>query len=148
MNSGTITAIAAISGSLVGALSSLVSTWMGQRHQDRRDFLEREITRREELYSDFITEAARHFVAALGHNLTDTDPLVAPYALLSRIRLTASSQVLAASEAVSRAIVDAYAKPNLTLEDLYALTMRDEDPLRDFSTACRAELEAMRKRSR
>jgi len=28
------------------------------------------------------------------------------------------------------------------------LTMRDEDPLRDFSTACRTELEAMRKRSR
>jgi hypothetical protein len=148
MNPGTITALAAIVGSMVGALSSIASTWIVQRHQDRRDFLQREITRREVLYSEFITEIARGFLAAVEQHLTDAQPLVAPYALLSRIRLTASSPVLAAGEAVVRALVDAYAKPNLTPEEFYALTMRDEDPLRDFSTVCRAELESMRKRSR
>ena len=35
--SGAITALAAIFGSLVGALGSSTSTWIIQRHQDRRD---------------------------------------------------------------------------------------------------------------
>jgi hypothetical protein len=39
MNSGLITALAAISGSLVGALSSAVSTSIVQKHQDRRDLV-------------------------------------------------------------------------------------------------------------
>jgi hypothetical protein len=43
MSPGTITALAAIFGSLVGALGSSVSTWVTQRHQDRRDLLAREI---------------------------------------------------------------------------------------------------------
>jgi hypothetical protein len=148
MNPGTITALAAIVGSMVGALSSIASTWIVQRHQDRRDFLQREITRREVLYSDFITEAARSLIAAVGHNLTEAEQLIAPYALLSRIRLTASPQVLAAAEAVTRAIVETYAKPNLTSEEIHAAAMGGEDPLRDFSAVCRAELEGMRKRSR
>jgi hypothetical protein len=58
MNSGMITALAAISGSLVGALGSAVGTWITQRHQDRRDLLGKQIVRREVLYSDFIAESA------------------------------------------------------------------------------------------
>jgi hypothetical protein len=41
--SGAITALAAIFGSLVGALGSSTSTWIIQRHQDRRDLLARKI---------------------------------------------------------------------------------------------------------
>lgn len=39
MNPGMITALAAVSGSLVGALGSAVGTWITQRHEDRRDLL-------------------------------------------------------------------------------------------------------------
>src|ERR1700747_427968 len=39
MNSGMITALAAISGSLVGALGSAVGTWITQRFQKRRDLV-------------------------------------------------------------------------------------------------------------
>jgi hypothetical protein len=147
MKAETMTALALIAGSIVGALGSLVGTWIAQRHQDRRDFLQREITRREVLYSDFITEAARSLIAAVGHNLTEAEQLIAPYALLSRIRLTASPQVLAAAEAVTKGIVETYAKPNLTSEEIHAAAMGGEDPLREFSAVCRAELEGMRKRS-
>ena len=37
MNSGLIAACAAIAGSFVGALGSVVGTFITQRHQDRRD---------------------------------------------------------------------------------------------------------------
>jgi hypothetical protein len=146
MDSGTITAIAALAGSVAGVLSSLGGTWILQRYRGRHDIMQREIARRETLYSDFITEAARGFLTAAGHHLADAKLLVPLYALLNRIRLTASSQVLAAAEAVTKAIVDSYANPNLTPEELHDLTMRGEDPLSDFSVVCRAELEAMRKR--
>jgi hypothetical protein len=148
MEAGIMTALAAITGSLAGSLSSLASTWISQRHEDRRDFMDREIMRREALYSDFITEAARGLIVAAGHQLTEYERLAAPYALLGRIRLTASSPVLKAAEALTRAIVDAYTKPNLTAEELHAVAMEKKDPLGEFSAVCRAELEAMRKRSR
>ena len=54
----TISALAAIFGSLTGALGSNFSTWIGQRHQDRRDLLEKKISQHEQLYSDFIGETA------------------------------------------------------------------------------------------
>jgi hypothetical protein len=52
MNSGVITATAAIAGSLVGAFGSATPTWITARHQDRRNLLGQQIARREMLYSD------------------------------------------------------------------------------------------------
>ena len=65
MNAGIIAAAAAIFGSLVGALGSVVGTWITQRHQDIRDLLAKTIVRRESLYSDFIAESARLLVDAM-----------------------------------------------------------------------------------
>src|SRR5271155_1615666 len=111
---GTLTALAALFGSLVGALGSALSTWITQRHQDRRDLLARQVFHREQLYSDFITESARLLVDALEHNVGDPKNLIPVYALLSRIRLSSSSDVLARSEEVVRDIIGTYEKPNLT----------------------------------
>ena len=65
MSPETIPALAAIFGSLVGALGSSISTSIPQRHQDRRDLLARKIIHLEQSYSDFITERARVLVDAL-----------------------------------------------------------------------------------
>src|SRR5258707_4978259 len=70
MSPGTITALAAIFGSLVGALGSSAGTWITQRHQDRRDLLPIKISHREQLYSDFITDSARSLVYHPVHNVT------------------------------------------------------------------------------
>lgn len=88
MNSGLISALAAIAGSLVGALSSAVSTSVVQKHQDRRDLVGKKIVRCEVLYSDFIAESARLLVDALQHNVGDPQKLIPVYALLRRIRLS------------------------------------------------------------
>jgi hypothetical protein len=58
MNSGTLTVLAAIAGSMVGALGSLLGSWITQKHQDRLDLLEKQIIHRETLYSHFISESA------------------------------------------------------------------------------------------
>src|SRR5580692_321897 len=105
MNSGMLAACAALSGSIVGALGSVVGTWIIQRHQDRRDLLAKKIIRREALYSDFIAESARMLVDALEHSVSDPQKLIPVYALLSRIRLSSSSRVLGTAEEVIKSIL-------------------------------------------
>ena len=94
LNSAMITALAAITGSLVGAFGSAVGTWITARHQDRRDLLGKQIARREALYSDFIGESVRLLVDAMQHNASDLQNMLPVYALLSRIRLSSSKAVL------------------------------------------------------
>ncbi|HEY0703910.1 MAG TPA: hypothetical protein VGD60_14170 [Candidatus Acidoferrales bacterium] len=143
MNSGTITALAAIFGSLVGALGSSLSTWITQRHQDRRDLLAKKVFRREELYSSFISESARLLVDALEHDVLNPTNLIPAYALLNRMRLSSSPQVLAAGENVVRGIIGSYAQPNLSPREIEARAASGDDPLRIFSEICREEIEEM-----
>jgi hypothetical protein len=53
----------------------------------------KKIFHREELYSAFITESAR-ILDASEHNVIDPNNLIPAYALLSRIRLSSSPEVL------------------------------------------------------
>jgi hypothetical protein len=101
-------ALAAIFGSITGALGSSLSTWITQRHADRRDLLARRIFHREQLYSDFITECTRILVDALENSFKDPDKLIPAYALLSRVRLSASRDVLTTAEGLVRDIVNIY----------------------------------------
>jgi hypothetical protein len=146
MNSGVIAACSAIAGSIVGAMGSVVGTWITQRHQDMRDLLAKTISRRESLYSDFITESARVLVDAMQHNVSDPQKLIPIYALLSRIRLSSSPKVLEAAEAVIRTVLAIYPQPNLTPEQIESTAVGDDDPLRRFGDACRVELETLGKR--
>lgn len=143
MNSG-ITALAALSGSLVGALGSAIGTWISQRHQGHRDLLERKIVRREALYSDFIAESARLLVDAMEQNVGDPHKMVPVYALLSRMRLSSSSRVLESAEEVIKIIVSTFQEPNLTAEQIQSRAASDEGPLRRFGSTCRSELDLMR----
>ena len=144
----SISALAAIFGSLTGALASSVSTWITQRHQDRRDLLAKRIFYREQLYSDFISESASALADAIQHDLQDPNKLTPTYALLSRIRLSSSPNVLASAEQVVQHIIGAYSEPNLSSEELKSMVAKRRDPLREFSNICRAELEAIQRQLR
>jgi len=137
-------AVAAICGSMTGALGSSLSSWITQRHADRRDLLARRIFHREQLYSDFITECTRILVDALENSFKDPDKLIPAYALLSRVRLSASRDVLASAEGLVRDIVIMYSEPNLTPEQIRSRALRGSDPLKRFSELCRTELDSMR----
>ena len=138
-----ITALAAIAGSLVGALGSAIGTWITARHQDRRDLLGKQFARREALYSDFIGESARLLVDAMQHNASELKTMLPVYALLGRIRLSSSEPVLQEAEEVIRMILSTYPEPNLTAEQIESHAVNGRDPLRQFSDTCRRELDSL-----
>jgi hypothetical protein len=140
-----ITALAAIAGSLVGALGSAIGTWITARHQDRRNLLGNQIARREALYSDFIGESARLLVDAMQHNTSDLQRLLPIYALISRIRLSSSEAVQEEAERVLNTIVGTYPQPNLTAEQIQSRAVNGQNPLKEFSETCRTELELLQR---
>ena len=79
---------------------------------------------------------------AVQHNFQDPKKLVPTDALLSRIRLSSSTNVLKSAERVIQHIIVAYSEPNLTSVEIQFGDKR-EDILREFSDICRAELDAM-----
>jgi hypothetical protein len=141
-SAATISALAAIFGSLTGALASLAGNSIMQRHQNRRDLLAKIIFYREQLYSDFISESARALADAIEHNFQDPGKLVPAYALLSRIRLSSSDDVLAGAEGVIEHIFSTYSEPKLNSGDIPVKGKHDKS-LRDFSDHCRRDLESI-----
>jgi hypothetical protein len=141
MDSTIITAIAAALGSLIGSAASIGTTWITQRTQTVSAHKEGKLRNRETLYGEFITEASRLTVEALGNSLERPETLVKLYGILGRIRLVAGDPVLAAAEACCHHIIDLYAKPNMTAEQIrVSFEQHRLDPIRDFSVACRTEL--------
>jgi hypothetical protein len=98
---------------------------------------------REQLYSDFISETAHAFADAVQHTFHDPSRLLPSYALLSRTRLSSSSNVVESAERVVNRILATYAQPNLTTEEFHAWAGEQNDPLRDFSNICRHDLECL-----
>jgi hypothetical protein len=144
MDSTVVTATAAALGSLVGALVSVVTTWITQRKQAILASTEWKLRERESLYGQFLAEASRLAVDALSHSLERPDQLAGLYGLLSRIRLLSSDEVLGKAEDCCRRIVERYRRPNMTSDQLHAAFEANElDPLKEFSAACRVELLAM-----
>ena len=144
-SSAMISALAAVFGSLVGALGSSASAWIAQRHQDRRELIAKKVSALERLYSDFINEGARLLIDALQHSLEDATTLARIYALLSRIRLSSSTDVIESGEQLIETILRTYFEPNLTQEEIQAAANTHNDHLQEFSSMCRRELESVGK---
>ena len=141
MDSTIIPAGAAVCGSLVGAAATIVTTWITQRTQTAHTKRGETLRHSETLYGEFITEASRLAVEAFSNSLERPDTFVKLYGITGRIRLVATDPVLAAADASIRQIIDLYAKPNLTVEQIRLAFERDRlDPIRDFSIACRRAL--------
>jgi hypothetical protein len=143
LSPASITAIAAVCGSIVGAMGSSVGAWIVHRNENRRDLLAKQLFHREQLYSDFIAQSARALTDAMQHNFRDPHQLIPSYALLSRIRLSSSTVVVESAEQVINAILESYVQPNLTPEDFQAWASKRNDPLREFSNICRRDLETL-----
>ncbi|MFO1303612.1 MAG: hypothetical protein U1F54_07755 [Burkholderiales bacterium] len=143
MNTAIISALAAILGSVVGGTATILTAWMTQRFQSRREFARAEAQKKETLYTEFISECSKLLIDSLDHNLSSPDVLVQVYALVSRMRLTSSEEVVTAAEAAVARIVHRYTLPNLSAEEIASLAKTPQtrdDPLKPFSEACRAEL--------
>ena len=144
-NPATIPTLSAFLGSVIGALSSTVSAWIGQRQRERRELVANNVSHLEQLYSDFINESARLLVDAVQHSLEDPSTLVPIYALISRIRLRSSTEVIESGERLIATILKIYFEPNLTPEEIQAAANKHNDHLQEFSNVCRRELESLGK---
>ena len=141
MEPSIITALAAAGGSIVGGAATVTTSWINQHKQTVREQTQARVREREKLYGEFITEASRLAVDAVSHSLESLEQLVILYGILGRIRLISGEDVLAEAENCCRRIVDLYARPNITVEQVRATLDPDElDPLKPFSATCRAEL--------
>ena len=144
MNAAYLSALSALAGSVIGGSISGVTTWLSQRTQARAGELIREMSRRDELYADFIVEASKAYGEALVSNQPQVQGLVALYAMISRMRVMSSPRTVASAEKIMTTIVETYFAPNITIRDLHELIKSgvQMDPLKDFSEAARAERRA------
>ena len=142
-NPAAIPTLAAFGGSIVGVLSSTVSAWIVQRHRERRELVAKNLSHLEQLYSDFINESAGLLVDAAQHSLDDPSHLVPIYALISRIRLRSSAEVIESGERLIATIVKTYVGPNLTSDEIPVAANKHNDHLQEFSRICRLELESL-----
>ncbi len=140
MNPATLSALAALLGSAVGALASLATTLLTQHHQDRVQRRAQEMARRERLFGEFIVQAAKLFADALTHDyLSDPSVLVPLYALKAQLGLFASTATIDRADEVLQLIIDTYYRPNANFHE--AVQAGDYDILQAFTKACRAELD-------
>lgn len=144
MDVAYISALAALAGSVVGGLTSGLTTWLSQRAHARAGQLAREMSRRDDLYKDFILAASKAYGDALMSNEPRIQEILALYAMISRMRLMSLPRTVACAEKVMDTTLATYFAPNKTLRELHELTKSEVgiDPLKDFSEAAREELAA------
>jgi hypothetical protein len=144
MDVAYISALAALSGSVVGGMTAGLTTWLSQRAQVKAGQLAREMSRRDDLYKDFILAASKAYGDALLNSEPQIQEILALYAMVSRMRLMSLPRTLACAEKVMDRTLATYFKPNKTIREIHELTKTGVvfDPLKDFSEAAREELVA------
>jgi hypothetical protein len=135
-------AVAAFSGSASGTLATVLTGLFTQRRKDRALRRSGAKSQHQELYRSFVEEASRLYADALFNDPPETSKLVELYALISRMRIVSSDEVIHAAEKAGRMIVETYLSPNRTFGDLPGL-LDAMDPLRDFSEASRREMQTL-----
>ena len=138
MNAAYLSAVSALAGSVIGGFTSLATTWLSQRGQEKLQQRTQERVKRETLFSQFIEEASSLYADAFSHDGTDLSKLSGLYAMISRMRLLTSKDIVDHAEKVSHLIIDTYLAPHKTFRDVVELRKSNVlDPLKEFSDACR-----------
>jgi hypothetical protein len=129
-------------GATIGGLTSVGTAWMTQLAARRDINRQAEQSNREVLYGDFIAEASRLYGDALSHGKNDVTSLVQLYAIVAKMRLFTSREIVVAAEDVMRAITETYLAPNRrTLRELHSFAQEGGmDFLLAFGEACRKDL--------
>src|SRR6201982_12401 len=142
MDVAYISALSALAGSVIGGLTSGMTSWLNQRSVAKAGQLAHELLRRQDLYKDFIIAASKAYAEALVVSEPKIEELIALYAMISRMRVTSSPNIVACAERVLVETTSAYFEPNRTVPELRELIRSGTgvDPLKDFAEAVREEL--------
>jgi hypothetical protein len=142
IDSGYITALAALGGAALGGLTSFATSWTTLRTQMKAQRRDSSKSSRQKLYKAFIDGAAKIYGDALIHDKLETTGLIDLHALVSRMRIVSSRPVIETAVNVVKAITETYTQPNKSPEEIEAMISNGSvDILRSFSEACRDELE-------
>jgi hypothetical protein len=136
-----LSAIAALVGTFVGGITSIATSWLGQQRQTKEQRIARKKDELQDLYKQFILDASKLYIDALGHNTTELPKLVDIYATINRMRVLSPPKVVAEADKALRMIIDTYAQENRTFSGIrQSISQGFPDPLRAFSRACNDEL--------
>ena len=142
MDSGYITAFAALGGAALGGLTSFATSWTTLRIQMKSQRSASSKSKRQKLYKAFIDDAARIYGDALMHDKLETTGLIDLHALVSRMRIVSSAPVIETAVNVVKVITETYSQPNKSPEEIEAMISNGSvDILQSFSEACRDEFE-------
>jgi hypothetical protein len=143
MDVASISALSALAGSVIGGLTSGITSWLNQRSLARAGQLAHELMRRQELYKNFITAASKAYGKALVVNEPKIEELIALYAMISRMRVLSSPHIVASAERILLETTSAYFEPNRTVPELRELIRSGTgvDPLKYFAEAVRGEMQ-------
>ena len=142
MDSGYITALAALGGAALGGLTSFATSWTTLRIQMKSQRSASSKSKRQKLYKAFIDGAARIYGDALLHDKLETTGLIDLHALVSRMRIVSSGPVIETAVKVVKVITETYSQPNKSPEEIEAMISNGSvDILQSFSEACRDEFE-------
>ncbi|MEH2473403.1 hypothetical protein V1281_005411 [Nitrobacteraceae bacterium AZCC 2161] len=145
MDTSIISAVAALIGAAIGGLTSVLASWLTQRTHARAQWLTQESIRRQELYKEFIEEAASCYADALLHEKPEIPAWIQLYAKIGRMRVLSSPRVIVCAEEVGQKIINTYMVPNKTfLEVREMIDNKSIDILSDFGRACREEFDSLR----
>jgi hypothetical protein len=94
MDSATISALAALSGAVIGGVTSFGTSWLSQQTQAKVQARAHKLSQREELYKHFIETASKAHADSLARqaaNIGEITQLVDLYALVSMMRVISST---------------------------------------------------------
>ena len=97
MDSATISALAALSGAVIGGVTSFGTSWLSQQTQAKVQARTHKLSQREELYKHFIEIASKVYADSLARqaaNLGEITQLVDLYALVSMMRVISSTPIV------------------------------------------------------
>jgi hypothetical protein len=142
MDSGYITALAALGGAALGGLTSFATSWTTLRAQMKAQRSASSKSKRQKLYKAFIDDAAKIYGDALLHDKLETTGLIDLHALVSRMRIVSSRPVIETAVNVVKVITETYSQPNKSADEIEAMISNGSvDILLSFSEACRDEFE-------
>jgi|SRR3977135_2692555 hypothetical protein len=97
---------------MIGGLTTGMTSWLNQRSLAKAGQLAHELSRRQDLYKDFIVAASKPYAEALVVNEPKIEELIALYAMISRMRAMSSPNIVACAERVLSETTGAYFQPN------------------------------------
>jgi hypothetical protein len=143
MNPSYFPALAALLGTVLGGLTSFLTSWVTQNAQYKAQRLVAAKTKREDLYGHFLDEMAQLYAHAFSEDKVAYSALINIFALKGRIALVASPPVVEIADQAVKHIVDIYMGPKLDIAQVRVLLDTiSSDYMRRFADTCRVELEA------